>query len=48
MEFLWCDCVICIFVAIYIFVSSPYLLMFGDDRTWYTGADDVVGGSGEA
>ena len=28
MEFLWCDCVIGLFV----FVSSPYLLVFGDDR----------------
>jgi len=34
MEFLWCDCVIGIFVSyIYVyFVSSPYLLVFGDDR----------------
>jgi len=30
-------------------MSSPYLLMFGDDRVMrYTGADDVVGGAGEA
>ena len=33
-EFLWCDCVIykcaiCIYVY---FVSSPHLLVFGDDR----------------
>ena len=33
---------------IYMYVSSPYLLVFGDDCViCYTGADDVVGGSGE-
>jgi len=34
MEFLWCDCVIGICVPyIYVyFLSSPYLLVFGDDR----------------
>ena len=34
MEFLWCDGVIGICVPyIYVyFLSSPYLLMFGDDR----------------
>jgi len=30
-------------------MSSPFLLVFGDDRVMrYTGADDVVGGAGEA
>jgi len=30
-------------------VRSPYLLVFDDDRViHYTGADNVVGGSGEA
>jgi len=30
-------------------MSSPYLLVFGDDRVMcYTGADDVAGGVGEA
>jgi len=30
-------------------MSSPCLLVFGDDRVMcYTGADDVVGGAGEA
>jgi len=30
-------------------MSSPYLLVFGNDRVLrYTGADDVVGGIGEA
>jgi len=30
-------------------MSSPYLLVFGDDRVMcYTGADDVAGGAGEA
>jgi len=29
-------------------VSSPYLLVFGDDHVrWYMGANDVEGGSGE-
>jgi len=30
-------------------LSSPYLLLFGDDRVMrYTGGDDVIGGAGEA
>jgi len=30
-------------------MSSPYLLVFGDDRVMrYTGADDVASGAGEA
>ena len=30
-------------------VSSPYLLVFGDDRvTRYTRANDVLGGTGDA
>ena len=30
-------------------VNSPYLLVFGDDRViHYTGANDVIGGVGEA
>jgi len=30
-------------------MSSPFLLVFGDDRVMrYTGADDVSGGAGEA
>jgi len=30
-------------------MSSPYLLVFGDDRVMrYTGADDVAGGASEA
>jgi len=30
-------------------MSSPYLLVFGDDRVMrYTGVDDVAGGAGEA
>ena len=30
-------------------MSSPYLLVFGDDRVMrYTGADDVAGGANEA
>ena len=29
-------------------MSSPYLLVFSDDRViHYTGADDIAGGSGE-
>jgi len=40
MNFLWCVCEICICLYIYIYiyiyayfiVSSPYLLVFGDDR----------------
>jgi len=29
-------------------MSSPFLLVFGDDRVMrYTGADDVAGGAGE-
>jgi len=36
------------YVYIYI-VSSPYLLVFGDDRVIrYTGANDVAGKAGEA
>jgi len=32
-----------------LFCSSPYLLVFGDDRVLhYTWAEDVAGGSGEA
>jgi len=31
-----------------IILSSPYLLVFGDDRvTCYTGADDVSGGASD-
>jgi len=38
-----------IFELLYVSVSSPYLLVFDDDRViLYTGADDVAGGSGEA
>jgi len=37
MEFIWCDWYICaIYIYVY-FVSSPYPLVFGDDRvrgTW--------------
>jgi len=30
-------------------MSSPFLLVFGDDRVMcYTGADDVAGGASEA
>jgi len=30
-------------------MSSPYLLVFGDDRVMrYTGANDVAGGANEA
>jgi len=30
-------------------MSSPFLLVFGDDRVMrYTGANDVAGGAGEA
>jgi len=30
-------------------LSSPYLLVFGDDRVMcYTGANDVIGVAGEA
>jgi len=30
-------------------MSSPYLLVFGDDRVMrYTEADDITGGAGEA
>jgi len=30
-------------------LSSPYLIVFGDDRVMcYMGADDVVGGASEA
>jgi len=33
---------------IYVYVSSPYMLVFGDDRVmFYTGEDDVAGGAGE-
>jgi len=33
MVFLWCVCYICIAcIYAYFIVSSPYLLMFGDDR----------------
>jgi len=35
------------YVCIYV-VSSPYLLVFGDDRVIrYMGVDDVTGGAGE-
>jgi len=35
--------------SICLFVSSPYMLVFGDDRVIrYTGADDVAGGASEA
>jgi len=38
-----------IFELLYVTVSSPYLLVFGDDRVLhYMGACDVVGGIGEA
>jgi len=36
-------------LSINLFVSSPYLLVFGDDHVIrYTGVDDVVGGADEA
>jgi len=36
-------------LSICLYISSPYLLVFGDDRViHYTGADDVVGDSSEA
>jgi len=39
-----------LYVYIFIYtISSPYLLVFGDDRVIrYMGVDDVAGGSGEA
>ena len=37
---------ICIYIYVVYSVSSPYLLVFGDDR--YTGAYDVEGGFVEA
>ena len=43
---------VCIYiwiVSIYVYVSSPYLLVFGDDRVMhYTIANDVAGGASEA
>jgi len=43
-----CECLyVC--VCVFLYVSSPYLLVFSDDRVMcYTGADDVRGGAGEA
>ena len=45
-----CVCVCALYfgyVCIYV-VSSPYLLVFGDDRVIrYMGVDDVTGGAGE-
>jgi len=40
-EFLWCDCIIymyisvfytCMYLYMFILLSSPYLLVFGNDR----------------
>jgi len=42
---------VCIYFELYIclYISSPYLFVFGDDRVVrYTGVEDVVGGTGEA
>ena len=40
---------VCVCVCICLYVSSHYLLVFGDARVMcYMGADDVVGGSSEA
>jgi len=42
-----CVCVCVCFFFIYT-ISSPYLLVFGDDRVMrYTGVDNVAGGTGE-
>jgi len=30
MKFLWCDCVI--YINVFYSISSPYLLVFGDDH----------------
>jgi len=43
IEIIWFVCIL------FYFVSSPYLLVFGDDHVLrYTWADDVTGGFGEA
>jgi len=46
-----CVCVcVCVYVCVCVclYVSSPYLLVFGDDRViHYTRTDDVAGGAGE-
>ena len=41
---------VCVCVCVFLYtISSPYLLVFGDDRViHYTGADDVARGVGEA
>jgi len=37
------------YVCICLYISSPYLLVFGYDRvTRYTGVDNVAGDAGEA
>ena len=36
-------------IYVRLYVSSPYLFVFGDDHVMrYTGEDDVAGGPGEA
>jgi len=36
-------------IVIYLSISSPYLLVFGDNRVMrYTRSDDVIGGTSEA
>ena len=43
-----CVCV-CVCVCACLYVSTSYLLVFGDDRIMrYMEADDVAGGAGEA
>jgi len=38
-----------LYIYVFIYVSSPYLLMFDDDCVMiYTIADDVASGAGEA
>jgi len=49
----WSSFDVCLFIYIWFVyvlytISSPYLLMFGDECVRYTKADDVGGGSGEA
>jgi len=40
---------LCKFELLYVTVSSPYLLVFDDDRVLrYTSAYDIAGGIGEA
>ena len=49
---LMCVCgywVMILYIYVFIYVSSPYLLMFDDDCVMiYTIADDVASGAGEA